>query len=93
MNQLGIMMGALSMISADWQSPGMGSGPTDIGLFLARAELSGSDLSVDELIDAYFTSLNGRLSKPTERSSLERIVHSLQALLNRLANSVYKQNK
>ena len=64
------------VIIADWQSPGMGSGPTDIGLFLARAELSGSDLSVDKLIDAYFTSLNDRLSKPIERSSLERIVHS-----------------
>ena len=65
------------VIIADWQSPGMGSGPTDIlDYFLARAELSGSDLSVDKLIDAYFTSLNDRLSKPIERSSLERIVHS-----------------
>jgi thiamine kinase-like enzyme len=64
------------IVITDWQSVSVGSGPTDIGYFLARSELFGNPISSDEIIDAYTVLLDGKLSVPVNRLSVERIIHS-----------------
>lgn len=60
----------------DWQSPGVGSGPAEIGYFLARAELCGSIHHAASIIDIYEQELNVKLPEPVKRQPIERILHS-----------------